>query len=139
LINRKLAESYLGRAKTRLKALELFLSEEDFPDVVREAQEVVELCQKALLIERGIQPPKWHEVGDILEGYFHLFPEDYHQRLRELNREAKWLRAQREIAFYGAMDFVPEEVYTREDAERALSLARAFVGLAEDLRRKVRS
>lgn len=31
-----------------------------------------------------------------------------------------WLRKERELAFYGEIDFIPSERYSKRDAERAL-------------------
>ncbi len=48
MTNVSLAQSYLFKARKRLKALVVLLEEEDYSDVVREAQEVVELALKRL-------------------------------------------------------------------------------------------
>ena len=45
----RLALDYLKRAKIRLEVLEVLYEKGDYPDVVREAQEVVELALKAVL------------------------------------------------------------------------------------------
>ncbi len=37
---------------------------------------------------------------------------------------SSWLRKEREFSFYGDIDFIPTERYTRDDAERAMSAAR---------------
>ena len=49
MTNDQLAKSYLVKAQKRLRILDVLLEEEDYSDVVREAQEVVELGQKAML------------------------------------------------------------------------------------------
>ena len=41
------------------------------------------------------------------------------------------LRKEREFSFYGDIDFIPTERYSREDAERALNDARRVVTAAE--------
>jgi HEPN domain-containing protein len=66
MTNITLAQSYLIKATKRLKILDVLLAEKDYSDVVREAQEIVELAQKAMLRHVGIEPPKWHDVGKIL-------------------------------------------------------------------------
>lgn len=43
-----LGASYLTKAATRLKVLDLLLREQAYSDVVREAQEVVELALKGM-------------------------------------------------------------------------------------------
>ena len=49
----RLALAYLVKARARLKILGLLLADGDFSDVVREAQEAVELATKAMLLRRG--------------------------------------------------------------------------------------
>ena len=46
MTNTSLAQSYLVKATKRLRILEVLFDDEAFWDVVREAQEVVELCLK---------------------------------------------------------------------------------------------
>ena len=58
MTNDSLARSYLTKARVRLKVLDVLKAEGAWSDVVREAQEVVELALKALLREVGIEPPK---------------------------------------------------------------------------------
>ena len=123
MVNEELASSYLRRAKIRFEILQEFLKRNDFADIIREAQEVVELLQKALLIRKGIQPPKWHDVGSIIDQHIE----------RKLNKEAKWLRSQGEIAFYGDMDLIPEELYTEKDALKAIEIAKGYLQVAETI------
>jgi HEPN domain-containing protein len=95
---------------------------------VREAQELVELALKAMLREVGVDPPNWHDVGSILFEQARLFPEATRATLPELARISKWLRKERELAFYGDIDFIPTEQYFEQDAERAAT--DAFYALA---------
>jgi HEPN domain-containing protein len=117
----------MKKAKTRLKALDLLFAEEAWSDVVREAQEVVELSLKALLRQAGIEPPKWHDVGAFLIEYRDRLEPGTAEHCDELARISAWLRKEREFSFYGDIDFVPTEQYKREDAERALADARSVV------------
>jgi HEPN domain-containing protein len=133
VVNRRLAESYYRRALTRLEILEIYLQKGDYPDVIRETQEVVELFQKAVLIHLGVDPPKWHDVGDLLLEYMDSYPPPWRERLPSLVQEGKWLRSQREVAFYGEMDLIPESLYKEEDARRAIRIASAYGELARDL------
>lgn len=66
MTNLSLAQSYLLKARSRLKILQVLLDEEAFSDVVREAQEIVELSLKGMLRQVGVEPPKWHDVGSFL-------------------------------------------------------------------------
>ncbi len=89
--------------------------------MVREAQELVEPALKAMLREIGIDPPKWHDFGPILLEHAQRFPEATRQRLLELARISKWLRKERELSFYGDIDFVPTEEYFERDASGAVT------------------
>ena len=65
--NPDLAADYLRRAGSRLKALAVLMDEESWADVVRESQEVVEICLKALLRSARIEVPRIHDVSGVLE------------------------------------------------------------------------
>jgi HEPN domain-containing protein len=54
------------KAKARRRVLEVLAEEQAWSDVVREAQELVELALKGALRVVGVDPPKWHDVGPIL-------------------------------------------------------------------------
>lgn len=117
----ELARAYLEKASKRRRVLEVLMEENAWSDVVREAQELVELALKGMLREVGVDPPKWHDVGSILLEQARLFPEAIRLLLPELARISKWLRKERELAFYGDTDFIPTEEYSERDAERALN------------------
>jgi HEPN domain-containing protein len=120
MTNVSLAQSYLVKATKRLKILTVLLAEEAYSDVVREAQELVELALKGLLRQAGIDPPKWHDVGTILEEQEHLFPAGVQKQVPRLVGISKWLRKERELSFYGDIDFIPTEEYAKKDAQRAI-------------------
>ena len=132
MVNRELAKSYMVRAKIRLKILEEFLKVEDYADVIRESQEIIELIEKAVLLHVGISPPKWHDVSDIILENRAKFPSHFYSEFEKLVRNAKWLRSQRELSFYGDMDFIPEKSYTRDDALRAIKTANKLYEIAKE-------
>jgi len=121
-----LAQSYLGKARARLKILPVLLEEEAYSDVIREAQEIVELALKGMLRHVGVEPPKWHDVGGFLLEYQDRFPQEpgILERLADISSR---LRKEREFAFYGDIDFIPTEEYSAADAERAMAEAREVV------------
>ncbi len=125
-----LAQSYMFKAKKRLKILKVLFDEKDYSDVIREAQETVELALKAMLRQVGIDPPKWHDVGKILLENEELFPEELRTELPKLAQISKWLRKERELSFYGDIDFIPTEEYGPDDAKRAIEDAEFCVGIA---------
>ena len=67
--NATLAQSYLIKAQKRLKILDVLLEEAAYSDVMREAQEIVELAMKGMLRQAGIEPPKWHDVSSLIIEY----------------------------------------------------------------------
>lgn len=128
-----LAQSYLRKASARLKLLSLLLKDQEYSDVIREAQEAVELALKGMLRHQGIEPPKWHDVGSILLEHQSRFPEDIQPELKRLAGISTWLRKERELSFYGDIDFIPSENYSLKDAERACSDAKFCVEIASKL------
>ena len=66
MTSESLARSYLVKAQKRLKALAVLRDEGAHSDVVREAQELVELALKGVLRAIGVEPPKFHDVGGLL-------------------------------------------------------------------------
>ena len=64
--NQDLAKDYIRRAAGRLRALDVLYEDGHWADVVREAQEVVELALKAGLRAHGVDPPRLHDVSDVL-------------------------------------------------------------------------
>jgi len=129
--NLSLAESYLNKAQKRMKILPLLLDEEDYSDVIREAQEIVELALKGMLRQIGIEPPKWHDVGPLILEYRTRFPDKVSPQAERLAEISAWLRKEREFSFYGDIDFIPTEQYSKDDAQRAIGDAVFVVQMAE--------
>ncbi len=130
MTNKTLAQSYLVKAGKRLKILPVLFDEAAYSDVVREAQEIVELALKGMLRQIGIEPPKWHDVGEMLLEYSMRFPEEVAKQVARLAAISAWLRKEREFSFYGDIDFIPTEEYSPADAQRAMDDARLVVSLA---------
>jgi len=129
--NTSLARSYLTKALKRLKILTVLQDEEAYSDVVREAQELVELALKGMLRHVGVEPPKWHDVSQMLLEYRSRFPHDAASQVERLAEISGWLRKEREFAFYGDIDFIPTEEYTKEDGLRAIEDAQFVVSVAK--------
>jgi HEPN domain-containing protein len=129
MTNRTLALSYLNKATKRLKVLDVLLAEEAYSDVIREAQELVELALKGLLRQIGIEPPKQHDVGPLVVAYQDRLPNPVAQEAEKIAHISKWLRKEREFSFYGDIDFIPTEEYSLQDAERAVADARFVMNM----------
>lgn len=106
MTNLSLAESYIRKAKARLKALAVLREEDAHSDVVREAQEIVELALKGILRAVGIEPPKFHDVGGLLLAHAGKLPASMTESLPRAAEISKRLRKERELVFYGDIDSV---------------------------------
>ena len=126
MTNSSLASSYLRKAQARLKTLPVLHAEGAYSDVVREAQEIVELALKAMLRQVGVEPPKWHDVGNLLLEHAARFDARVRRRIPRMARTSRWLRKERELSFYGDIDFIPSDEYGPKDAMRAAAQA-AFI------------
>lgn len=124
----ELARSYFSRAAKRMLALRVLLEAEAYPDVVREAQEIVELALKGMLRGIGVDPPKWHDVGSVLIEHQHKFPPALQVELASLADISLRLRRDREAAFYGDIDLIPERIFDKDSADRAMSGAVKVLG-----------
>ena len=133
MTNIDLAASYLLKATSRMRILPVLMEDENWSDVVREAQEIVELATKAILRRAGIDPPKWHDVSPIIIENLQQFPKALQQALRESAEISRSLAKEREQAFYGEEDSIPSERYSREEAEQAVHEARKVVDLCRTL------
>lgn len=131
MTSRDLAHSYLAKARLRLRALVVLRDGGGHSDVVREAQELVELALKGMLRAVGVDPPKVHDVGSLLVEHGALFATAIRGELPRAARISARLRRERELALYGDVDFIPTEQYTSSDAERAYDEAAWIVALAE--------
>ena len=125
--NRTLAADYVRRASSRLRAIDVLYAAESWADVVRESQEVVELALKGLLRAAGVDPPRVHDVAEVLEAERTRLPAGLAGDVDQLAAASRALRRDRELAFYGAEDLTPSEFYRQRDAEEARAAARFVV------------
>jgi len=141
LNNLDMARSYLRQAMERVRHAEEALINGNYPYVVRQCQEAVELALKAALRIVGVEPPKWHDVGPVLRREQGRFPAWFRERMDELISISRSLRKERELAMYGDEEsgIPPEELYTRVDAEYALNSAKMVLGLVEKLLKETES
>ncbi|PIT99866.1 MAG: DNA-binding protein [Bdellovibrionales bacterium CG10_big_fil_rev_8_21_14_0_10_45_34] len=124
MFNKDLAKDYLSRSLKRLKALETLFQEEAWADVVREAQEIVELSLKGLLRHAAIDVPRVHDVSEILIAEKSSLPKELQKHIPKFTEISRTLRRDRELAFYGSEDLTPQDFYKKADAEEALEFAK---------------
>lgn len=125
--NRGLALDYVRRAEIRLRAVDVLFEAESWADVVREAQEVVELALKGLLRAHGIEAPRIHDVSEVLRESRDSLPLSIRGGVDRLAEVSRRLRRDRELAFCGTEDLTPSDFYSGEDAATAREDARATV------------
>ena len=125
--NRDLASDHVRRASARLLALDTLFDAQSWADVVREAQEIVELALKGLLRTSGVEPPRIHDVADVLIAEHSRLPTRLQKDVARLAEISRGLRRDRELAFYGAEDLTPSDFYKRPDAVAARDGARFVV------------
>lgn len=116
----KLTKAYVQKGAVRIKALRFLHQEGGYSDVIREAQECVELLLKGLLRHLGIEAPKTHDVSHILKEKRNLFPPSLQAHLDEIAIISRTLRKERELAFYGAEDWIPTEEYGPDESLEAI-------------------
>lgn len=92
MTNQTLALSYLRKASDRLDVLDLLLKKGAYSDMVREAQECVELALKAMLPYGGVEPPRIHDVGALLLEHKEKFSENIQVHFEKIAEISKWLR-----------------------------------------------
>lgn len=122
--NLDLAADYVQRASVRLAALDVLFEARSWADVVREAQEIVELALKGLLRSHGVEAPRIHDVSDVLLAERERLPASLRDALPRMAAISRDLRRDRELAFYGAEDLTPSAFYSEDDAVRARDGAR---------------
>ncbi|MDE0626603.1 MAG: HEPN domain-containing protein [Bryobacterales bacterium] len=125
--NRSLPTDYVRRAAVRLRAIDVLYEAGSWADVVRESQEVVELALKGLLRAAGIDPPRIHDVANVLEAERSRLPAALAVDINGLAAVSRTLRRDRELAFHGAEDLTPSDFYRRRDADEAREGARLVV------------
>jgi HEPN domain-containing protein len=117
--NLSLVNDYLKRAEDRLDSLDLLYSKNSWANVVRESQEIVELCLKAYIRYLNIEVPRVHDVSGTLLENKNLLTGEVASQIKKIVFISKSLRRDREIAFYGTEDLTPSDFYAEEDAETA--------------------
>jgi len=133
--NLEMAESGVRQAGARVESAENALVEEEHSYVVRQSQEAVELALKSVLRLVGIEPPKWHDVGPILKEHADKFPHWFAENIEEMTSISRELRHERESSMYGDEEIsTPSyKLYSRKDAEKALTNTRKVLELCEKL------
>ena len=129
-----LAKDYLRKVQARREALDVLFRAQSYDDVVREAQEIVELAFKGSLRCLGIEPPKRHDVAPYLAEAKGL-PARWRRRLATLKKISEVLAQERSHAFYGdeTTDQPASALFGVHDAKQAMKWADLSIELLTDL------
>lgn len=121
-----LARDYLERAKNRIIDASSALSRGAYPEVIRYSQECVELSLKAALRIIGVEYPRVHDVGDVLELHSNYFPKWFRENILKLRRISADLAQKRGPSLYGLerLGKAPSELFDDKDARDALDNAK---------------
>lgn len=125
----------IERARNRLKDAKRAQDEKRDADTVRYCQECVELGLKGGLRLKGIEYPKTHDVGPILDRYTDRFSEWSQNELETTIRVSNELYSLRGRAMYGdeTKGTPAEELFDTRDAKRALEQASRVLDLISRL------
>ncbi|MBI4277353.1 MAG: HEPN domain-containing protein [Armatimonadetes bacterium] len=126
MTNREMAEGLFRLGEGRLEVLPAFLERGNFPTVIREAQECVELVLKAALRYVGIEPARTHDVAPLLRAHDDRFPAWFKEHIERLAVISTDLADRRGLSFYGDEErgVPPDRLFSRADAEAAIEQAR---------------
>ncbi|MDE1820241.1 MAG: HEPN domain-containing protein [Euryarchaeota archaeon] len=122
-------EEFLVRADERVRAARAALGRRRTPDVVRFSQEAVELSLKSALRSAGIDYPKFHDVGFVLEDHRDKFPAWFRSAIPEMAELSHALADRREAALYGSQKGVGPTRDVRDPRRAREFLQRATVVL----------
>jgi len=103
--------------------------------VVRYSQKCVELSLKAALRAVGVEYPKEHDVGRILKAVKERFPEWFRREIEKVSEISRDLVDKRSPSLYGieTVGKTAEDMFGKEDAEKALSDAKYVLSLVNRL------
>ena len=125
MTNRDMAVGHLRQAEIRLQTARFAREHGHWPFAVRQAQECVELALKAALNVVGLDPPKWHDVGVVLQQERRRFPEWFTKDVDLMAYRSRKLADDRERSMYGSTELgLPaHEIFGELDAREAVTAA----------------
>ncbi|NIM96727.1 MAG: HEPN domain-containing protein [candidate division Zixibacteria bacterium] len=139
MTNEEMATSALNLAARILGEAKRYRKDGASSLTIRRSQEVVEPALKGVLRFLGLEVPRVHDVSGFFHRHRDRLPPHIAENLDRITRISRTLREEREISFYGDEEagFTPDELYTEEDAEKAISDATFIFDLcAQVIKRK---
>jgi HEPN domain-containing protein len=114
---------YIEEARGRVELVRLAFERGRWATVVREAQECGELLLKGALRWVAVEPPRVHDVAELLRREAQRFPEWFRAEVEHLASISTEMAGDRGLSLYGdeRQNLAPQELFDRDDAERALA------------------
>ena len=93
------------------------------------------MALKSLLSEIGIEFPRSHDVGFLIQQKKDFFPETIRPHADRLQSISRSLAKERETSFYGDEELMlpPDLLYNQEDAQKALEDAEFVLKTVRDV------
>uniref|UniRef100_A0A7J3QEB9 HEPN domain-containing protein n=1 Tax=Ignisphaera aggregans TaxID=334771 RepID=A0A7J3QEB9_9CREN len=134
-----MAKAYIRQATEGPRHAKEAFKEGNYPYVVRQSQEAVELLLKASLRLVDVELLKWHDVGLVLRKEMDKFSQWFRELMPKLARISRKLRREREHAMYSdeGLGASSDELYSVEDAEEALNWAIEILQVVSKLFREL--
>lgn len=135
MTNRDMALGHLRQAELGLQTARFAREQGYWPFAVRQAQECVELALKGALSFVGLDPPKWHDGGVILQQERRRFPEWFAKDVDLMAYRSRKLADDRERSMYGSAELgLPaHEIFGELDAREAVTAADETFGAVKHL------
>jgi len=137
---KKFARSYITEAGNRIETAGRALKKRSYAYCVRQCQEAVELSLKASLRIKGVEYPKFHDVGDVLIEVKELYPSWFRKEIEKMAEVSKRLVEKREGSMYGFEEsgLRPEDIATEEMARKDFEDAKFVYEKCEELIRTLK-
>lgn len=135
MVNDDMARNLIANAEDYLLEVESLFRRGRWHLCVRRSQEAIEAAAKAALRVVGVEPPRLHDVSDVLGAEASRFPDWFRERLPEVQRASKETSKDRERSYYGdeRLGIPPSRLYDRAMAEAARSAASEVFALCSRL------
>ncbi len=131
----ELAADYLNEARIRLQTAKNVIKNNYHAFCFRLCQEATELSLKAALRLAGIDFPKWHDIGKVLEKEKNKFPKSFQSGISKLTSISENLADKRELAMYGDEQNIKplSNLFNEEMAKNAIDDANYCLGEVGEL------
>ncbi len=132
-----MAKAYIEDAERSYNEAKINFNEKAYHRCIRRAQECVEFSLKGVLRLLSIEYPRSHDVSIVLDKIKEetSIPNWFKEKIEDFKRISVKLAMERGPAFYGdERAFIPpEELYSKEDAEEALEMAKYVLNIVKKM------